>query len=162
MQREVLICTLSDDETELDGYAHYMKKEIHEQTRAITETLEGRLGADSVLELPYGENARAIFDKTKEIKIIACGTSYYAASVARYWFEDFGIRCDVEIASEYRYRNHVVNDGTLFLTISQSGETLDTMAALEMAKTLGYINTCLLYTSPSPRDLSTSRMPSSA
>lgn len=148
VQREVLICTLSDDETELDGYAHYMKKEIHEQTRAITETLEGRLGADSVLELPYGENARAIFDKTKEIKIIACGTSYYAASVARYWFEDFGIRCDVEIASEYRYRNHVVNDGTLFLTISQSGETLDTMAALEMAKTLGYINTMCICNAP--------------
>jgi len=141
VERKVLISSLSDDETELEGYAHYMKKEIHEQTRAITETLEGRLGSDSVLELPFGENAREIFDKTKELKIIACGTSYYAASVARYWFEEFGIKCDVEIASEYRYRKHVVNDGTLFMTISQSGETLDTMAALEMAKTLGYSNT---------------------
>ena len=141
VKREILISTLSDDETHLGGYAHYMKKEIHEQTRAITETLEGRLGADSVLELPFGENAREIFDKTKEIKIIACGTSYNAACVARYWFEEFGIRCDVEIASEYRYRKHVVNEGTLFVTISQSGETLDTMAALEMAKTLGYTNT---------------------
>lgn len=139
--RETLVSTLSDDETDLAGYAHYMKKEIHEQTRAITETLEGRLGSNSVLELPFGENAREIFDRTKEIKIIACGTSYNAACVARYWFEDFGIRCDVEIASEYRYRKHVVNDGTLFVTISQSGETLDTMAALEMAKTLGYTNT---------------------
>jgi len=148
VQREVLVSTLSDDETELGGYAHYMKKEIHEQTRAITETLEGRLGADSVLELPFGENAREIFDNTKEIKIIACGTSYYAASVARYWFEDFGIRCDVEIASEYRYRKHVVNEGTLFVTISQSGETLDTMAALEMAKTLGYINTLCICNVP--------------
>jgi len=148
VEREVLISTLSDDETELNGYAHYMKKEIHEQTRAITETLEGRLGADSVLELPFGENAREIFDRTKELKIIACGTSYYAASVARYWFEDFGIRCDVEIASEYRNRNHVVNDGTLFLTISQSGETLDTMAALDIAKTLGYINTLCICNTP--------------
>lgn len=125
VERKVLVSTLSDDEVALGGYAHYMKKEIHEQTRAITETLEGRLGADSVLELPFGDNARAIFDAAKQIKIIACGTSFYAASVARYWFEEFGVRCDVEIASEYRYRHHVVDDGTLFVTISQSGETLD-------------------------------------
>lgn len=148
VERKVLISTLSDDETELEGYAHFMKKEIHEQTRAITETLEGRLGSDSVLELPFGDNARDIFDNTKEIKIIACGTSYYAASVARYWFEEFGIKCDVEIASEYRYRKHVVNEGTLFITISQSGETLDTMAALEMAKTLGYLNTLCICNVP--------------
>jgi len=148
VEREVLISTLSDEETELGGFAHYMKKEIHEQTRAITETLEGRLGADSVLELPFGDNAREIFDKIKEIKIIACGTSYNAASVARYWFEEFGIKCDVEIASEYRYRKHVVNEGTLFVTISQSGETLDTMAALEMAKTLGYTNTLCICNVP--------------
>jgi len=148
VERDVLVSNLSDDETELDGYAHYMKKEIHEQTRAITETLEGRLGANSVLELPFGDNARDIFDKTKELKIIACGTSYNAACVARYWFEEFGIKCDVEIASEYRYRKHVVNDGTLFITISQSGETLDTMAALEMAKTLGYINSLCICNAP--------------
>ncbi len=141
VEREIRTSTLSDDETELGGFAHFMKKEIHEQTRAITETLEGRLGANNVLELPFGENAREIFDNTKELKIVACGTSFYAASVARYWFEEFGIKCDVEIASEYRYRKHVVNPGTLFMTISQSGETLDTMAALEMAKTLGYSNT---------------------
>ncbi len=147
-EREILISTLSDEETALGGFAHYMKKEIHEQTRAITETLEGRLGSDSVLELPFGDNAREIFDKTKEIKIIACGTSYNAASVARYWFEEFGIKCDVEIASEYRYRKHVVNEGTLFVTISQSGETLDTMAALEMAKTLGYTNTLCICNVP--------------
>ena len=148
VQRETLISSLSDDETDLEGFAHFMKKEIHEQTRAITETLEGRLGANSVLELPFGDNAREIFDATKEIKIVACGTSFYAASVARYWFDEFGIKCDVEIASEYRYRKHVVNDGTLFLTISQSGETLDTMAALEMAKNLGYSNTLCICNSP--------------
>jgi len=148
VEREVLISTLSDEETDLGGFAHYMKKEIHEQTRAITETLEGRLGADSVLELPFGDNARDIFDKTKELKIIACGTSYNAACVARYWFEEFGIKCDVEIASEYRYRKHVVNKGTLFVTISQSGETLDTMAALEMAKALGYLNTLCICNVP--------------
>ncbi len=148
VERKVIVSTLSDDETELEGFAHFMKKEIHEQTRAITETLEGRLGSDSVLELAFGEQAREIFDATKELKIIACGTSYYAASVARYWFEEFGIKCDVEIASEYRYRKHVVNPGTLFLTISQSGETLDTMAALEMAKTLGYSNTLCICNVP--------------
>ena len=148
VERKVLVSNLSDDETQLDGYAHFMKKEIHEQTRAITETLEGRLGADSILELPFGDNAREIFDAANEIKIIACGTSFYAASVARYWFEEFGIRCDVEIASEYRYRKHVVNPGTLFVTISQSGETLDTMAALQMAKTLGYSNTLCICNSP--------------
>ena len=148
VERPVLISTLSDDETHLEGYAHFMKKEIHEQTRAITETLEGRLGADSILELPFGDNAREIFDAANEIKIVACGTSYYAASVARYWFEEFGVRCDVEIASEYRYRKHVVNPGTLFVTISQSGETLDTMAALQMAKTLGYSNTLCICNSP--------------
>lgn len=148
VEREILTSTLSDDETNLDGYTHYMKKEIHEQTRAITETLEGRLGADSVLELPFGDNARDIFDKAKELKIIACGTSYNAACVARYWFEEFGIKCDVEIASEYRYRKHVVNEGTLFVTISQSGETLDTMAALGMAKTLGYTNTLCICNVP--------------
>ncbi|MBT8114999.1 MAG: glutamine--fructose-6-phosphate transaminase (isomerizing), partial [Arenicella sp.] len=148
VERRVNVSTLSDDEVELGGYAHYMKKEIHEQTRAITETLEGRLGADSVLELPFGDNAREIFDRADQIKIIACGTSYYAASVARYWFEEFGIRCDVEIASEYRYRHHVVDDGTMFVTISQSGETLDTMAALEMAKGLGYTNTLCICNVP--------------
>lgn len=148
VERAVLTSTLSDDETELGGYAHFMKKEIHEQTRAITETLEGRLGANTVLEIPFGENAKRIFDNAKELKIIACGTSYNAACVARYWFEEFGIRCDVEIASEYRYRKHVVNDGTLLVTISQSGETLDTMAALEMAKGLGYSNTLCICNAP--------------
>ena len=148
VEREILTSTLSDEENKLQGFAHYMKKEIHEQTRAITETLEGRLGADSVLELPFGENARAIFDQSKELKIVACGTSYIAACVARYWFEEFGVKCDVEIASEYRYRKHVVNDNTLFMTISQSGETLDTMAALEMAKTLGYSNSICICNVP--------------
>ncbi|MEM7358054.1 MAG: glutamine--fructose-6-phosphate transaminase (isomerizing) [Pseudomonadota bacterium] len=148
VERQVLTSTLSDDETELGGYTHFMKKEIHEQTRAITETLEGRLGANTVLEIPFGENAKEIFDNAKELKIIACGTSYNAACVARYWFEEFGIRCDVEIASEYRYRKHVVNDGTLLVTISQSGETLDTMAALEMAKGMGYSNTLCICNAP--------------
>lgn len=148
VERKVRISNLSDDETELGGYTHFMKKEIHEQTRAITETLEGRLGADSILELPFGDNAREIFDATKQVKIIACGTSYNAANVARYWFEEFGIQCDVEIASEYRYRKHVVKEGTLFVTVSQSGETLDTMAALQMAKTLGYSNTLCICNSP--------------
>lgn len=148
VDREIRISTLSDAETDLQGFSHFMKKEIHEQTRAITETLEGRLGANTVLEAPFGDQAKTIFDATKEIKIIACGTSYNAACVARYWFEEFGLRCDVEIASEYRYRKHVVNKGTLFVTISQSGETLDTMAALDMAKDLGYSNTLCICNVP--------------
>ena len=148
VERPQHISTLSDDETELGGYAHFMKKEIHEQTRAITETLEGRLGAQSVLELPFGDRAKQIFDDTQEVKIVACGTSYIAASVARYWLEEFGIKCDVEIASEYRYRTHVVNPRTLFITISQSGETLDTMAALDMAKGLGYSHTLCICNVP--------------
>jgi glutamine---fructose-6-phosphate transaminase (isomerizing) len=141
IQRKTLVSTLSDVDVTLEGYDHYMLKEIHEQGRVIADTLEGRIVGDHVLEQAFGNTASEVFDNTRKVKLIACGTSYHAAMVARYWFENFGIGCDVEIASEYINRNHVVEAGTLFVTISQSGETLDTMSALELAKTLGYSNT---------------------
>jgi glutamine---fructose-6-phosphate transaminase (isomerizing) len=141
IQRKTLVSTLSDADVTLDGYEHYMLKEIHEQGRVIADTLEGRIVGDHVLEQSFGITASEVFDNTRKVKLIACGTSYHAAMVARYWFENFGIGCDVEIASEYINRSHVVDTGTLFVTISQSGETLDTMSALELAKTLGYSNT---------------------
>ncbi|HAY46122.1 MAG TPA: glutamine--fructose-6-phosphate transaminase (isomerizing), partial [Gammaproteobacteria bacterium] len=136
IQRKTLVSTLSDADVTLDGYEHYMLKEIHEQGRVIADTLEGRIVGDHVLEQSFGITASEVFDNTRKVKLIACGTSYHAAMVARYWFENFGIGCDVEIASEYINRSHVVDTGTLFVTISQSGETLDTMSALELAKTL--------------------------
>ena len=148
VEREILTSKLTDDAVELGEFNHYMEKEIHEQTRAITETLEGRLGAETILEQAFGPETKAILDKTKEVKIVACGTSYHSALVSRYWFEEFGIRCDVEVASEYRYRDHVVGPDTLFVTISQSGETADTMAALEAAKKMGYAHSLCICNVP--------------
>lgn len=148
VEREIHTSKLNDDAVELGEFSHYMEKEIHEQTRAITETLEGRLGSETILEQAFGPETSAILDKVKEVKIVACGTSYHSALVSRYWFEEFGIRCDVEVASEYRYREHVVAEDTLFVTISQSGETADTMAALEAAKKMGYANSLCICNVP--------------
>lgn len=148
VNRERLTSQLSDGAVELGEYRYFMEKEIHEQTRAITETLEGRIGKDSVLELAFGPDTRPILNKTKEIKLVACGTSYHAACVARYWFEGFGYKTDVEVASEFRYRTPVVNPDTLFVTISQSGETADTLAALSIAKDLGFAHTLCICNVP--------------
>lgn len=148
VERNVLTSSLNNDAVELGEFKHYMEKEIHEQTRSITETLEGRLGAETILEKAFGADTTSILDKIQEVKIIACGTSYHSALVSRYWFEEFGIRCDVEIASEYRYRKHVVAPDTLFVTISQSGETADTMAALEAAKKMGYAHSLCICNVP--------------
>jgi len=141
VERERMVSTLSSDEVELGNYRYFMEKEIHEQTRAITETIEGRIGKDSVWESAFGPEAKEILDSVQEIKFVACGTSYNAACVAKYWFEEFGYKTDVEVASEFRYRNHVVNPNTLFITISQSGETADTIAALSIAKDIGFSKT---------------------
>lgn len=123
-------------------YRHYMQKEIFEQDAAISATLEGRLGNDHVLEESFGLGAAAIFDKVQHVQIIACGTSYHAGMVARYWLENYaGVSCHVEVASEYRYRDKVVLPNTLFVAISQSGETADTLAALRQASSLGYLST---------------------
>jgi glutamine---fructose-6-phosphate transaminase (isomerizing) len=140
--REEKESVLPADAMERGQYRHFMQKEIHEQPRAVAETLSERIGAGKVLERVFGPGAPEIFDATRAVQIVACGTSYHAGLVARYFVEKLArIPCMVEIASEYRYRQPVVPDGTLFVTISQSGETLDTLEALRAAKKLGYLAT---------------------
>jgi len=138
VERKVFTSGLSADAVELGHYRHFMLKEIFEQPVAVTDTLEGRISTDALLEESFGPGASAILDRVEHIQIIACGTSYHAGCVARYWFESYGVACDVEVASEFRYRRHVVPDNSLVVVISQSGETADTLAALEETKALGY------------------------
>jgi len=133
VERSVHTSTQSGDSAELGEYRHFMQKEIHEQPRAVADTLEGRLLGDHVLEESFGARAGEIFDATRQVQIIACGTSYHAGLVAQHWLEYVGVPCEVEVASEYRYRRHAIRKGTLVVTISQSGETADTLAALEEA-----------------------------
>ena len=122
------------------GYRHFMLKEIHEQPEAIKRTLEGRLGKDGVLLEAFGPDTKKLFKQAEGICIVACGTSYHAGMVAKYWLEKYiDIPVSVEVASEYRYRRIAVPKNTLFVTISQSGETADTLAALQKAKELGYL-----------------------
>jgi len=119
-----------------------MLKEIHEQPQAIADTLEGRISGGHILTEIFGVGARELLTKTRNVHLIACGSSYHAALVARYWIEGFaGIPCNVEIASEYRYRDAVIPADTLFVTVSQSGETADSLAALKLAKSKGYLST---------------------
>ena len=133
------------EDVDKGNYRHHMQKEIFEQPRALGNTLAGRIGRHRVLEHAFGVNAGAVFDRTRAVTIIAAGTSYYAASIARYWIEEHaGIPCSVEIASEFRYRKPVVTPDSLFVTISQSGETADTLAALRAARPLGYFATLTL------------------
>ncbi len=121
-------------------YRHFMLKEIHEQPAVVQRTLEGRLGDKHVLVNAFGPQAAELFAKVRNVQIVACGTSYHAGMVARYWLEELaGIPCQVEVASEFRYRKVVVQPDTLFVTISQSGETADTLAALRNAKELGFL-----------------------
>ncbi|WP_460149852.1 glutamine--fructose-6-phosphate transaminase (isomerizing) [Pseudomonas sp. S3_A03] len=121
-------------------YRHFMLKEIHEQPAVVQRTLEGRLGDKQVLVNAFGPQAAELFAKVRNVQIVACGTSYHAGMVARYWLEELaGIPCQVEVASEFRYRKVVVQPDTLFVTISQSGETADTLAALRNAKELGFL-----------------------
>ncbi|HZX17370.1 MAG TPA: glutamine--fructose-6-phosphate transaminase (isomerizing) [Pseudomonas sp.] len=119
-------------------YRHFMLKEIHEQPKVVQRTLEGRLGSDHVLVQAFGPQAAELFARVRNVQIVACGTSYHAGMVARYWLEGLaGIPCQVEVASEFRYRKVVVQPDTLFVSISQSGETADTLAALRNGKALG-------------------------
>jgi glucosamine--fructose-6-phosphate aminotransferase (isomerizing) len=124
-------------------YKHYMQKEIFEQPQVIANTYEFCISADNQVILEkFGTGAEEIFKQVEHVKIVACGTSFHAGLVARYWIEEYaGLSCDVEIASEIRYRKTVVPKNTLFVTISQSGETADTLAALRQAKELGYLST---------------------
>ena len=140
-QRPVKQSSLSADAAEKGDYAHYMLKEIHEQPRAIAQTLEERVAGGKLLEAAFGPLATEVFRRTEAVQIVACGTSYHAGAVAKYYIEQIArLPCWVEIASEYRYRNPVVPKNTLFVTISQSGETADTLAALRMAKQSGYLS----------------------
>ncbi len=140
VSRPERVSELSADSAERGEYRHYMLKEIFEQPRAVADTLEGRLGGERVLDAAFGPGAGAIFDQVRAVHIVACGTSFHAGLVARYWMESLaGVPCQVEVASEFRYRRVVVPPGTLFVTISQSGETADTLAALRGAHGLGYL-----------------------
>ncbi|NVZ21454.1 glutamine--fructose-6-phosphate transaminase (isomerizing) [Pseudomonas costantinii] len=122
------------------AFRHFMLKEIHEQPSVVQRTLEGRLSQNQVLVNAFGPQAAELFAKVRNVQIVACGTSYHAGMVARYWLEELaGIPCQVEVASEFRYRKVVVQPDTLFVTISQSGETADTLAALRNAKGLGFL-----------------------
>jgi len=123
------------------GYRHFMLKEIFEQPAVVAETLEGRVHQGRLLEDSLGPEAGQVFEQVRGAHIVACGTSYHAGLVARYWLENLGVPCTVEVASEYRYRHGVTPPGTLFVSISQSGETADTLAALRAAKERGYLST---------------------
>ena len=129
---------LTADSVNKGEYRHYMLKEIYEQPFAISQTLEGRFINHRLQESAFGHNASEIFDNIKSVQILACGTSYHAGLVARYWFEELAkVPCNIEVASEFRYRSPVLAPDTLIVTISQSGETADTLAALQEAKKLG-------------------------
>jgi glucosamine--fructose-6-phosphate aminotransferase (isomerizing) len=124
------------------GYSHFMEKEIYEQPDAVTNTINGKLGEDDVLDNIFGLGSSEVFSKIKRIQFVACGTSLHAGKVGRFWFEQIAkIPCYVDFASEYRYRQPLVEEGTLFVTISQSGETADTLAALRYAQEKEYLST---------------------
>lgn len=147
--RSIQIFEHGDGAASKGDYRHFMLKEIHEQPQMIAATLEGRLSDRHVLVNSFGTEAEALFAKVKQIHIIACGTSYHAGMVARYWLEKYaGVPTQVEVASEYRYRQVVVPEGTLFITLSQSGETADTLAALRFAKDNGYIGSLAICNVP--------------
>ncbi|QMU62002.1 MAG: glutamine--fructose-6-phosphate transaminase (isomerizing) [Gammaproteobacteria bacterium] len=149
VQRESKVSKLSADAVEKGGYPHYMLKEIFEQPQAISDTLEGRLINGRVAEQILGPKAKEILDQTKIIQIIACGTSYHSGLIAKFWFEELaGIPCFIDVASEFRYRKHVVQPGTLFVTISQSGETADTLAALQQSKEEEYAGSLVICNVP--------------
>lgn len=132
VERPVKHSNLNITSVELGKHRHYMHKEIFEQPQAVIDTLEGRITQDQVLVSSFGPQAETLFASVERVHIIACGTSYHAGMVAKYWLEDIiQLPCQVEVASEFRYRNPVILDKTLFVTISQSGETADTLAALQ-------------------------------
>jgi len=149
VERPVKQSELTADAAERGDFRHYMQKEIHEQAEAVGRTLEERIANGRVLDAAFGPAAISVLDQTRGVHIVACGTSYHAGLVARYWIEDLcKLPCTVEIASEYRYRSPVVPDNTLFVTISQSGETADTLAALRAAKEAGYVSTLAICNVP--------------
>lgn len=141
VEREIIESTVEHDAGTKGQYRHFMQKEIFEQPTALKNVIEGRVTADSVVTESIGVNAVDILSKVEHVQIIACGTSYNSGMAARYWFESVaGVSCDVEIASEFRYRDFVVRPNSLLITLSQSGETADTLAALRIAKEKGYMS----------------------
>jgi glucosamine--fructose-6-phosphate aminotransferase (isomerizing) len=149
VKRDVIESELTADAAERGDFGHYMQKEIHEQPTAVANTLRERTANGKVLDAAFGPKAIGALDATRGVHIVACGTSYHAGLIARYWIEDLcRLPCSVEIASEYRYRSPVVPDNTLFVTISQSGETADTLAALRAAKERNYLSTLAICNVP--------------
>ena len=140
VDREIHESNLENDAAEKGKFRHFMQKEIYEQPTALINTMEGRINHENVIVDSIGNGAKSILEKVEHIQIVACGTSYNAGMVARYWFESLaGVSCDVEIASEFRYRKFVTRPNSLLITLSQSGETADTLAALRLAKEKGYM-----------------------
>ncbi len=149
VERAVKQSELSAEAAEKGPYAHFMLKEIHEQPRAVADTLQERVANGRLLEAAFGHKATSIFPQVEYVHIVACGTSYHSGVVAQYFIEQIcRIPCRVEIASEYRYRSAVVPKSSLFVTISQSGETADTLAALRIAKQNGYLATLAICNAP--------------
>ena len=143
------VSELSAEAAEKGPYPHYMLKEIFEQPRAVADTLQERVANGRLLEAAFGHKAGEVFPQVDYVRIVACGTSYHSGVVAQYFIEQIcRIPCRVEIASEYRYRNAVVPKNSLFVTISQSGETADTLAALRLAKQSGYLATLAICNVP--------------
>ncbi|MFS1436771.1 glutamine--fructose-6-phosphate transaminase (isomerizing) [Shewanella sp. 10N.286.48.A6] len=149
VEREVKESEVTHDAGDKGEYRHYMLKEIYEQPTAIAHTLEGRIAGGKVLDTAFGDNAAEFLKGIKHVQIIACGTSYHAGMAARYWLEDWaGVSCNVEIASEFRYRKSHLFPNSLLVTISQSGETADTLAAMRLAKEMGYKATLTICNAP--------------
>lgn len=149
VEREVKESEVSHDAGDKGQYKHYMLKEIYEQPVALQRTIEGRISNNQIAADTFGENALELLKEVKHVQIIACGTSYHSAMTARYWFESLaGVSCNVEIASEFRYRKSVKMPNSLLVTISQSGETADTLAALRLAKEQGYMASLTICNAP--------------
>ena len=133
--RPIKISKIKEGQVDLGDYKHFMQKEIFEQPQSIRDTLESRITKENVVVSAFGNKAKNVFKKIRQVQIVACGTSFNSGLVAKYWLEDIAkIPCNVEVASEYRYRHPIILDETLFVTISQSGETADTLEALKIAK----------------------------
>lgn len=149
VEREIVDSKVEHDAGDKAGYRHYMLKEIHEQPTVVRNTLKDRLDEHGLMTNIFGEQAVEILAKVKHVQIIACGTSYHAGMTARYWLEQYAnVSCGIEIASEFRYRKSVVHENSLLVTISQSGETADTLAALRLAKDLGYMSSLTICNVP--------------
>tara|TARA_B100002019_G_scaffold21840_1_gene16566 strand:- start:1086 stop:2915 length:1830 start_codon:yes stop_codon:yes gene_type:complete len=148
-KREITHIDISAQATSKGDYRHYMEKEIYEQPEAVSKTIDGRIGGEDVLDNIFGLGSSDLFSKVKRIQIVACGTSLHAGRVAASWFSSIAeLPCQIDYASEYRYRNPHVDENSLLVTISQSGETADTLAALNYAKEKDYLSTLTICNVP--------------